>query len=75
MEDNGSGQRNSAFLKKFEDEYRDPDVLPKINTSDMAGMIESIEEYLRSHHCVIKAPLAYIIRKTITVQTYGDYPT
>ena len=22
-----------------------------------------------------KAPLAYIIRKTITIQAYGDYPT
>ena len=24
---------------------------------------------------VIRAPLAYIIRKSITVQTYGEYPT
>ena len=23
----------------------------------------------------VKAPLAYVIKKTITVQTYGDYPT
>ena len=36
--------------------------------------MESIKEYLRSHHVVVRAPLAYIIRKTITVQPYGDYP-
>ena len=41
----------------------------------MAGTMESIEDYLRSHHGVIKAPLVYVIRKTITVPTYGDYPT
>ena len=63
-----------AGQKTLEDEYKDPDVLPKINKSDMAGTIESIEEYLRSHHGVIRAPLAYIIKKTILVQTYGDYP-
>ena len=39
----------------------------------MAGTMESIEEYLRSHHGVMKAPLAYVVRKTITVQTMGDY--
>ena len=42
-------------------------MLPKINKSDMTGMMESIEEYLRACHDVIKAPLAYIIRKTIIV--------
>ena len=60
--------------KKFEEEYKDPNVLPKINKSDMAGTIEAIKEYLRLHHQVDWAPLAYVIRKTITVQTYGDYP-
>ena len=49
-------------------------MLLKINKSAMAGMVESIEEYLRSCHCVIWVPLAYIIRKSITVQTYGEYP-
>ena len=63
-----------AGQKKFKDEYKDPDVLLKINKSAMAGMVESIEEYLRSCHCVIWVPLAYIIRKSITVQTYGEYP-
>ena len=38
-------------------------------------MMESIKEYFRAHHGVVKAPLAYITRKTITVQTMGDYPT
>ena len=40
----------------------------------MAGTMESIEEYLRSCHGVVRAPLAYIIMKSITVQTYGEYP-
>ena len=63
-----------AGQKKLKDEYKDPNLLPKINKSDTAGMIESIKEYLRLHCGVIQAPLAYIIRKTITVQTHGDYP-
>ena len=48
-------------------------MLPKINKSDMVGTMEAIEEYLRSCQGVVWAPLAYIIRKTIKVQTYGDY--
>ena len=39
----------------------------------MEGMMETIEEYLRLHHGVIRAPLAYVIRKTMIVQTFGDY--
>ena len=39
----------------------------------MAGMMESINKYLRSSHDVVRAPLIYVTRKTITVQTYGDY--
>ena len=35
---------------------------------------EVIEEFLRSCHGVMRAPLAYIVRKTITVQIYGNYP-
>ena len=46
-----------------------------INKSDMAGTMESIKEYLSACHGVIETPLAYLIKKTITVQTYGDYPT
>ena len=49
-------------------------MLPKVNKADMAGTMESIEEYFQSYHGVIRVPLAYIIRKTITVQVYGDYP-
>ena len=63
-----------ARQKKLKDEYKDPDVLPKINKSDMAGMMEAIEEYLRSCQDVERVPLGYIIRKTIIVKTYGDYP-
>ena len=62
-----------AGQKRLKDEYKDPDVLPKINKSDMTGMMEVIKEYLRPHLDIMKAPLAYIIRKTITVQVYGDY--
>ena len=60
--------------KKLDDRYKDPDVLPKINKSDMSGMMESINEYFRSHHGFVRPALAYVIWKTITVQTYGDYP-
>ena len=40
----------------------------------MTGMMVAIEEYLRSHEGATRAPLAYIIKKTILVQTCGDYP-
>ena len=63
-----------AGQKKLEDECKDPDMLPKINKFDMAEMMESIEEYLRSHCGVVRESLAYIISKTIIVQTYGEYP-
>ena len=49
-------------------------MLPKINKSDMAGTMEAFMEYLRLCCGVIMAPLAYVIRKTITVQTYSVYP-
>ena len=42
--------------KKLKDKYKDPNVLPKIKKSDMAGTIESIEEYLRACQGVVKAP-------------------
>ena len=38
----------------------------------MAGRMEAIEEYLRSCCGFVKASLAYFIRKTIIVLTYGD---
>ena len=59
--------------KKLEDEYKDPNVMPKINKSDIAGMMEAIKEYLRLHCGVVRLPFVYVIWKTITVQTYGDY--
>ena len=37
-----------AGQKKLKDKYKDPDVLPKVNKSDMAGTIEDIKEILRS---------------------------
>ena len=44
-----------------------------LNKFDVAGMMETIEEYLRSCGGVVRAPLAYFIRKTIIVQFYVDY--
>ena len=52
--------------KKLKDEYKDPDI-------DLIW--QGHEKYLRSCHGVVQVPLAYIIRKTMTVQTYGDYPS
>ena len=37
--------------------------------------MEAIEEYLRSHQCVIRATLTYIMRMTIIVEIYGDFPS
>ena len=56
-----------AGQKRLKDEYKDPDVLPTVNKADMARTMQSIDEYLRSHHGVIRAPLAYVTRKTIIV--------
>ena len=36
--------------------------------------MEANIEYLRSCHGIMTAPLAYMIRKTITVQIYVNYP-
>ena len=33
--------------KRLKDEYKDPDMLPKVNKADMAGTMESIKEYFR----------------------------
>ena len=49
-------------------------MLPKVNKADMIGAMEAIKESLRSHHDAMRAPLAYIIRKTKVVQTHDDYP-
>ena len=49
-----------------------PDVLPKVNKADMAGTMECIKEYLRSHYSVIRAPFVYVIRKTTSVQFCGN---
>ena len=40
----------------------------------MSGMMEFIEKYLGSSQFVVRVHLAYLIRKTITIQTYDDYP-
>ena len=60
--------------KRLKYEHKDQNMLPKVNKADMAGTVESIEEYFRSCCGVIRAPLAYVIRKAIIVLTYGDYP-
>ena len=63
-----------AGQKRVDINKKAPYVLPKVNKADMAGIIETIKEYCRSHHGVIRGPLAYVIRKIIIVQTFGDYP-
>ena len=45
----GINEETVHFLsgqKKLKDKYKDPNVLPKINKSDMAETMESIKEYL-----------------------------
>ena len=63
-----------AGLKRLENDYKVTDMLPKINKFDMAGMIEAIDEYMKLCHGVVRVPLAYIIMKSIIVQTDGEYP-
>ena len=58
--------------KRLENEYKDPDVLPKVNKANTAGMMEPIKEYLRSDYGVVRAPPACIIKKAITIQTYDN---
>ena len=62
-----------AGQKRLEIDYKDPDILPKVNEADMAEIMEAIKEYLRLHHAIMRAPLAYVIRKPIIVQAYSDY--
>ena len=33
--------------KQLEDNDKDPDVMPKVNEADMAGMMEAIKEYVK----------------------------
>ena len=49
-------------------------MLPVINKVNIVGIEEVIEEYLGSCFGVKKAPLAYIIRKAIVLESYGCYP-
>ena len=63
-----------AGQKRLQDNYKVPDMLPKVNKADMPGMMAAIKEYLRSHCGVGRAPLACIIRKTIIVWTFNAYP-
>ena len=47
-------------------------MVPKVNKVEMMWTMEAIKEYLKSHCGVKKAPLAYIIHKTIAIQTIGN---
>ena len=49
--------------EKLEEKYKETNTLPKVNVTDMTGEMESIEEYLRLHCCVMNAPLTYVLRK------------
>ena len=50
-----------AGQKRPKDNYKDPDMLPKINKSYMAGTMEAIKEYLRLCYGVVTAPLLMVI--------------
>ena len=50
---------------KLDNYYNTLVVLPKLNKSDVA--MEAIEKYLRLCCGVVRAPLAYFIRKIIVV--------
>ena len=63
-----------AGQKRFEDDSKEPDLLPNVNKADMAKIIEAIKKFLRLCVGAVKAPLAYITKETTIVHTYGDYP-
>ena len=44
----------TGFQEK--NEYKDPNMLPKVNEVDVTGMMEAMKEYLRSSCGVKKAP-------------------
>ena len=50
-----------AGQKKLKDNQKDPNMLPTINKSDMAGTMKAINKYFRSHCGVVRASLAYVI--------------
>ena len=50
------------------------DILPKVNKANMVGRIKTVKEYLRSYHGAKRAPLAYVIRKNVVIQTCGIHP-
>ena len=62
-----------AGQKRLEDIYKDLDMLPKDNKAEMTGMINAVEENLRLHHGVVRAPFVYVIRKMMIAQTYSEY--
>ena len=35
--------------KRLKDDYKDPNMLPKVNKADMAAMVEAIKDYCRTH--------------------------
>ena len=47
-----------AGSKRLEDRYKDPDMLPKVNKTDVAGTMDAIKEHLRSCCGVIRVPHA-----------------
>ena len=54
-----------AGQKKLENEYEDLDMISKVNTVNMVGMMEAIKENLRLHYGYKRASLGYVISKTI----------
>ena len=50
--------------KRLEDKYKDPDVLPNFHKTKMKITMKAIEEYLRSYHGVVRAPLHILSERT-----------
>ena len=44
--------------KQLEENYKYPDMMPKVDKVDMAGMLKANKEYLQLHHHVTPAPIA-----------------
>ena len=70
----GVSEDTVCLQKRLKDDGKDPNALPKVNKPGMTCTMEAIKEYLRLNCGVISSPLVYIIRMTIIVQIYGDFP-
>ena len=57
--------------RRVKENYKDPDMLPKVIKADMAGTLRPSKN-ISDHAIVSTELLLHVVRKT-TIQTYGDY--